>query len=139
MTYRFFDMLRVATRDSILEGANQAGEILLQGTEAATERTESVAKMEWAIHAVVGGETPAPPPGRSVPNSNPEPHPALDAKDEDPKAQATESPAPQSKPKAASQPAPRKAKPVNPADKRTPKSSVKSESIFDAGPSQSAP
>lgn len=149
MVYRFFDMLRIATRDSILEGANQAGEILLQGTEVATERTESVARMEWAIHAVVGGEQPKPPPSASIPNSESGARPILktdEAKeDEEPETETTaegdsSEPKPKEAPRAAaSKSTPRKPKPTNPADRRTAKSTVKSESIFDARPPEPRP
>ncbi len=137
MAYKFFDMLRVATRDAILEGANQAGEVLINGTELATERTESVARLERNIHAVVGGEGPQP--GRVLVTATPGAQAALPAS-EGPRGQAAGEGTPRPKPKAtrATPPAPpsTQARPaiVNPADRRTPKATGKSEAMFDASP-----
>ncbi len=137
MAFKFFDMLRVATRDAILEGANQAGEVLLHGTQVATERTESVTRMEQNIHAVVGGETP--PAGRLIVTATPVAQAALPTTEET-RGQVPDEGTPRPKPKAtrATPPAPpsTQARPaiVNPADRRTPKATGKSEAMFDASP-----
>lgn len=136
MAYRFFDMLRVATRDAILEGANQAGEVLVNGTEVATERTRSVARLEQNIQAVVGGDAPLP--GRVVVTATPGAQAALPPNREH-EGQATGEAASKPKPRAA-RPTPPAASPqarpaiANPADRRTPKATGKSEAMFDASP-----
>lgn len=53
MPFGFFDWLRVKTRDAVLEGAEEAGQVLEQGAQAARNPSESVVSLDVRLRAVV--------------------------------------------------------------------------------------
>lgn len=118
MAFGFFDWLRVNTRDAILEGASEAGQVLEQGGDAARDRTESVVQLDLRVRAVMSESAPA---------REATPAPAL--------AAPTAESAPEAKPKPkADRSGPAKAVPPPPGDRRTPQRSAKTEAMFDARP-----
>jgi hypothetical protein len=111
-----FGWIKTQTRDAILEGAAEAAHILRHGTDAATERTEVVARFEES--------TDAPPPGvrrAGIEGGNGAAKPA--ALPPAPEGRG------QDRPRGPMPPARREAG----RDVRTPAKSSKTEAMFDAG------